>query len=68
MTTLTTIIAMIPMGLKYGTSGEYLQGLALVDIGGLLASTLLSLLLLPTLYKMTDRKRKGGMDEFADVD
>lgn len=68
MTTLTTIIAMIPMALRYGTAGQYMQGLALVDIGGLVASTLLSLLLLPTLYKMTDRKRKGGIDEFADVD
>lgn len=64
MTTLTTIIAMIPMGLRYGKAGEYMQGLALVNIGGLVASTVLSLLILPTLYKMLDRsKLKDELDE-----
>lgn len=67
MTSLTTIIAMVPMAVKYGTSGQYMQGLALVNIGGLVASTILSLMLLPILYRMTYRKRKGGMDEYQDV-
>lgn len=58
MTTLTTILAMIPMAVAYGNSGEMLQGLALVNIGGLLASTLLTLLLLPTVYQMIDKRRK----------
>ena len=34
MTTLTTIVAMIPMALAYGDAGEMMQGLALVDVGG----------------------------------
>ena len=58
MTTLTTVLAMIPMALAYGNSGEMLQGLALVNIGGLLASTLLTLLLLPTVYQMFDKRKK----------
>lgn len=58
MTTLTTVLAMIPMALAYGNSGEMLQGLALVNIGGLLASTLLTLLLLPTVYQMFDSRKK----------
>ena len=58
MTTLTTVLAMIPMALAYGNSGELLQGLALVNIGGLLASTLLTLLLLPTVYQLFDKERK----------
>ena len=67
MTSLTTIIAMIPMALKYGTSGQYMQGLALVNVGGLVASTVLSLILLPILYRMTYRKRKGGVDEYEGI-
>ena len=64
MTTLTTIIAMVPMGLKIGKAGQYMQGLALVNIGGLIASTMLSLLLLPVLYRMMSqyRKRPDGQE------
>ena len=36
MTSLTTILSMIPMGLALGTNGEMMQGMALVIIGGLL--------------------------------
>ena len=67
MTTLTTIIAMVPMGLKIGKAGQYLQGLALVNIGGLVASTTLSLLLLPVLYRMMSQYRKKP-DEITDLD
>lgn len=58
MTTLTTVLAMIPMSLAIGNAGELMQGLALVNIGGLVASTLLTLLLLPTVYMMLDSKKK----------
>lgn len=63
MTTLTTVISMLPMAAAYGENGEVLQALALVNVGGLIASTLLSLLLLPTLYRMLDRagKKIGGV-------
>ena len=66
MTTLTTIIAMIPMAAGYGSAGQYLQSLSLVNVGGLVASTLLSLLLLPILYKMLTLKKKP--EEQLDVD
>lgn len=62
MTTLTTVLAMVPMALAYGDSGEQLQGLALVNVGGLLASTLLSLLLLPTFYSLVYKKKKEPED------
>ena len=59
MTTLTTIVAMIPMCLAFGDAGEMMQGLALVDVGGLVASTILALLMLPAYYSvMSSRKRK----------
>ena len=58
MTTLTTVVSMIPMAMAYGDSGESMQGLALVDVGGLIASTILALLMLPVYYSVMSRKRK----------
>ena len=52
MTTLTTVISMIPNALAYGRAGKMMQGLALVNIGGLMASMVLTLILLPTFYKV----------------
>lgn len=70
LTTLTTVISMVPMALGYGN--DMLQGLALVNVGGLIVSTLLSLLLLHTLYKMIDkagRKATGeSLTEGMDID
>ncbi len=63
MTTLTTVISMVPNALAYGKAGKMMQGLALVDVGGLVAATVLTLILLPTYYKLVynlGRKRLGG--------
>ncbi len=62
MTTLTTIVAMIPMAAGYGDSGEMMQGMALVNVGGLVASTVLSLLMLPVYYIIMSRKQKAELD------
>ena len=58
MTTLTTVLSMIPMAMAIGDSGAMMQGLALVDIGGLVASTILALLMLPVYYTLMNRPRK----------
>lgn len=58
MTTLTTIVAMIPMCMGYGDAGEMMQGLALVDVGGMVASTILALLMLPAYYSVMSYKKK----------
>ncbi len=67
MTSLTTILSMIPMGLALGTNGQMMQGMALVIIGGLLVSTLLTLILIPTIYLIIDKgakkDRKRGRKE-----
>ncbi len=63
MTTLTTVVAMIPMCMAYGDAGEMLQGLALVDVGGLIVSTLLALLMLPAYYSVMDGIRGLAMPE-----
>ena len=62
MTTLTTIVAMIPMALGIGDSGEMMQGMALVNVGGLLASTSLSLLMLPIYYTLMNRGHREELD------
>lgn len=62
MTTLTTIVAMIPMAIGYGESGAIMQGMALVNVGGLIASTVLSLLMLPIYYTVMNRKPKADLD------
>lgn len=64
MTTSTTIVSMIPMALAIGSSGSMTQGLAVVNIGGLIASTILALLLLPVYYSAMNGKPKK--EEFID--
>lgn len=54
MTTLTTILSMLPLSLGIGDGSEMMQGLGIVVIGGLTVSTILTLLLLPTFYLMID--------------
>ena len=58
MTTLTTILSMVPLGLGIGTNAVMMQGMALVIIGGLIASTVLTLILIPTFYLILDKKDK----------
>lgn len=58
MTTLTTILSMIPMAMAIGNAGATTRDLALVNIGGLTASTVLSLLMLPVFYSLLNRKPK----------
>ena len=58
MTTLTTVVALVPLGLGIGQSGQMMQALALVDMGGLIASTILALLMLPIYYSVTNGKKK----------
>jgi HAE1 family hydrophobic/amphiphilic exporter-1 len=62
MTAIATILALVPMALGVGGSGGFIsQPLAIVVIGGLTTSTILTLILVPTLYTMIegprDRKR-----------
>ncbi|MDL2233059.1 efflux RND transporter permease subunit [Ruminococcaceae bacterium OttesenSCG-928-L11] len=58
MTTLTTVLSMIPLALGVGSGGDMMQGLGVTVIGGLTASTILTLLLLPTFYLIIDGNPK----------
>ncbi|WP_328507417.1 efflux RND transporter permease subunit [Streptomyces sp. NBC_00391] len=59
MTALATIFALLPMALGVtGEGGFIAQPLAVVVIGGLITSTLLTLLLVPTLYTMIEIRKE----------
>ncbi|MBV1948676.1 efflux RND transporter permease subunit [Streptomyces sp. BV129] len=59
MTALATIFALLPMALGVtGEGGFIAQPLAVVVIGGLISSTLLTLLLVPTLYAMVELRKE----------
>ncbi|MFE3602742.1 efflux RND transporter permease subunit [Streptomyces sp. NPDC059142] len=59
MTALATIFALVPMALGVTGEGGFIgQPLAVVVIGGLLSSTLLTLLLVPTLYAMVELRKE----------
>ncbi|MES1982074.1 MAG: CusA/CzcA family heavy metal efflux RND transporter [Pseudomonadota bacterium] len=55
MTALVASLGFIPMAIATGTGAEVQRPLATVVIGGILSSTLLTLLLLPILYRLTHR-------------
>lgn len=50
MTTLTTILALIPLAIGVGQGSELMQPLGIVVIGGLLIGTLVTLILVPAVY------------------
>ncbi|WP_049566240.1 efflux RND transporter permease subunit [Nonomuraea sp. SBT364] len=59
MTAVATICALTPMALGVTGSGGFIsQPLAIVVIGGLITSTLLTLVLVPTLYTMVERAKE----------
>ncbi|MBP5444958.1 MAG: efflux RND transporter permease subunit [Acholeplasmatales bacterium] len=57
MTALTTIFALLTMALGIGESAEIMQPLAIAAIGGLTYATVLTLLVIPSLYVMMNRKK-----------
>jgi cobalt-zinc-cadmium resistance protein CzcA len=51
MTTITTALGLLPLVITSGTGSEIQRPLAIVVIGGLVSSTLLTLIVIPTLYE-----------------
>jgi len=58
MTTLATVLGMLPLSLGLGQGGETQVPMARVVIGGLLSSTLITLVLIPVVYSIFNRKFK----------
>jgi HAE1 family hydrophobic/amphiphilic exporter-1 len=59
MTTLTTILGLVPMSLGIGEGAELQAPLARVVIGGLTASTLITLVFVPTMYTLFEEGLAG---------
>ena len=77
MTTLTTILGLLPMALSGGSGNEMYQPLSLAILGGLLLSTAFTLVIVPTVYaairnkiplKDYEQKDLESRDDFSNYD
>jgi cobalt-zinc-cadmium resistance protein CzcA len=60
MTALVASLGFLPMALSRSAGAEVQRPLATVVIGGLLTSTLLTLLVLPAVYLWVERRQESG--------
>ena len=58
MTTLTTVLGLLPLSFGFGEGGEAQAPLARVVIGGLLSSSLITLVLIPVVYSIFEKRFK----------
>ena len=58
MTSLTTILGLLPMALGLGTGAELRAPMARAVVGGLTTSTLITLILIPTIYWLVESRLK----------
>ncbi|MBT8399043.1 MAG: efflux RND transporter permease subunit, partial [Rhodothermia bacterium] len=56
MTTLTTTLGLLPLALGFGDGAEIRAPMGITVIGGLIVSTLLTLIVIPVMYALLDRK------------
>jgi HAE1 family hydrophobic/amphiphilic exporter-1 len=57
MTTATTVLGLLPMAIGLGEGSELRRPMALTVVGGLITSTALTLLIIPAVYRLVDRRR-----------
>jgi HAE1 family hydrophobic/amphiphilic exporter-1 len=67
MTALSTIIGMLPVALSKGSGAELRNGMAWVIIGGMTMSTLLTLVVVPIVYKILHPARRNRKEK-ADIE
>jgi cobalt-zinc-cadmium resistance protein CzcA len=67
MTALVAALGFVPMAISHGAGAEIQRPLASVVIGGVVTSTLLTLVVLPTLYERVEPRvlRRAALDEEA---
>ena len=61
LTTLTTLLGLVPMAIGMGQGGDLQAPMAVVVIGGLLVSSVLTLIAFPTLYMIAEYFRVQGL-------
>ena len=62
MTTATTVFGLLPMAIGIGEGAELRTPMALTVIGGMITSTLLTLLVVPAVYTLLDRRTSPAAD------
>ncbi len=62
MTSMTTVLGMLPLALSKGQGSEMWQPFGITAIGGLLVSTFVTLVLVPIVYTIAHRKKGEGMN------
>jgi hydrophobic/amphiphilic exporter-1 (mainly G- bacteria), HAE1 family len=65
MTTLTTVLGLLPMALGWGEGAEIRAPMAIAVMGGLIFSTALTLVLIPAMYELVDNKAYQPEEERA---
>src|SRR5690606_857308 len=65
MTTLTTVLGLLPMAIGFGEGAEVRTPMAITVIGGLLTSTILTLVVIPVVYSLLDRKKYARLEMAA---
>lgn len=65
MTTFALIAGMIPVALGGGEGGQFRAPLGVAVIGGVVTSTVLTLLVIPTFYEIFDNMRTGALRRFG---
>ena len=68
MTALSTIIGMLPVALSHGSGAELRTGMAWVIIGGMALSTLLTLIVVPALYKAFHARQRSTKKQRVDIE
>lgn len=63
MTTLTTTLGLLPLAIGFGDGAELRAPMGITVIGGLLVSTLLTLVVIPVMYSIMDRKNYDTQPE-----
>ena len=63
MTAATTILGLIPLAIGIGNGAEMVQPVAIVCIGGLLFGTIMTLLIIPVMYRLIGRKHMEKIAE-----
>src|SRR5690606_16830375 len=67
MTTLTTVLGLLPMAIGFGEGAEVRTPMAITVIGGMLTSTILTLVVIPVVYSLLDRKKYASLEVAADL-
>jgi HAE1 family hydrophobic/amphiphilic exporter-1 len=58
MTTMTTVLGLLPMAMGLGDGAEIRTPMALTVIAGLISSTFLTLVVIPTVYSLAVREKE----------